>query len=37
VRIFAIANVLEVVPSNTKYGDKPSEERLIMIRRCCGR
>lgn len=34
--MLAIAQVLDVVPSSTKYGDKPSEERRNMILRCCG-
>jgi hypothetical protein len=29
-------NVLDVVPSSTKYGERPSEDRRVMMRRCCG-
>jgi hypothetical protein len=35
--MFAIAKVLDVVPSRTKYGERPSEDRRVIIRRCCGR
>jgi hypothetical protein len=35
--MFAKAHVPLVVPSRTKYGDKPYEERRRMIRMCCGR
>jgi hypothetical protein len=35
--MFKSANVPEVVPSSTKYGESPSDDRLEMMRRCCGR
>lgn len=35
--MLAIANVPDVVPSSTKYGERPSEERREMILACCGR
>ena|SRR2546423_12651836 len=35
--MFAKAHVPEVVPSRTKYGERPKEERRLMIRMCCGR
>jgi hypothetical protein len=35
--MFTIAKVLDVVPRRTKYGESPSDERLEMMRRCCGR
>jgi len=31
------AQVPEVVPSNTQYGDMPSEVPREIIRWCCGR
>lgn len=35
--IFAIAEVPEVVPRRTNQGERPSEDRRIMMRACCGR
>jgi hypothetical protein len=32
VRMFAKAHVPDVVPSKTKYGDSPKEERRLIIR-----
>lgn len=36
-RIFAKAEVPEVTPRRTKYGDMPKELRRVMIRMCWGR
>jgi hypothetical protein len=35
--MLANAHVPLVVPSRTKYGDRPYDERRRMIRMCCGR
>lgn len=37
VRTAKIENVLDVVPSSTKYGERPSEERRRIMRKCWGR
>lgn len=31
-----MANVELVVPRRTKYGERPSEDRREIMRRCCG-
>ena len=36
-RMLANAQVPDVVPSRTKYGEMPSDERREMMRWCCGR
>jgi len=36
-RILAKAEVPDVVPKRTKYGDMPKELRREMMRMCCGR
>lgn len=36
-RMFAKAQVPDVVPSRTKYGESPNDVRRLMIRMCCGR
>ncbi len=33
----AKAQVADVLPRRTKYGDMPSDERRVMMRWCCGR
>jgi len=35
--MLAKAQVPEVVPSRTKYGERPKDERRLMMRTCCGR
>lgn len=35
--MLAMADVPDVVPSRTNQGDKPSDERRVIIRACCGR
>lgn len=36
-RMFAKAEVPDVTPRRTKYGDIPKELRRVIIRMCCGR
>ncbi len=36
-RMLAKAQVPDMVPKRTKYGDMPSEERRATMRWCCGR
>jgi hypothetical protein len=36
-RMLANAEVADVVPSRTKYGEMPSDVPRLMIRTCCGR
>jgi hypothetical protein len=35
--MFAKAHVPDVVPRRMKYGERPKEERRLMMRMCCGR
>lgn len=37
IRMFAKAEVPEVTPNRTKYGEIPKELRRVIIRTCCGR
>ena len=36
-RMFPIAAMLDSPPSRTHHGERPSEERRVMILMCCGR